>query len=91
MDVWSYTQKQDQERTDPRDNESSVGLQKEKIMERRLNWYWHVMRRDEYMLRKVPRMDTRKKDDRKQERHVPTRQEKYSTESGRGDAQGDTE
>ena len=29
-----------------------------KITERRLNWYWHVMRRDgEYILRKVLRAD----------------------------------
>ena len=37
----------------------------EKIMERRLNWYGHVMRRDEeHILRKVLRLDIPEKKDR---------------------------
>ena len=45
MDVRSDTQRQDRERTHPRNNETDAGCQK--ITERRLNWYRHVLRRDE--------------------------------------------
>ena len=45
VDVQSDTQRQDQERIHPRDNESGAGSKK--ITQRRLNWYGHVMRRDE--------------------------------------------
>ena len=43
---WSDTQRQDEERTHPWNNESGAGFQ------RRLNWYGHVMRRDEEHKRK---------------------------------------
>ena len=76
-----------------------VAQASKKITERRLNWYEHVMRRDgEHILRKVLRADfryTREKEERttenKMERRVSTRFEKYWTESGRGDGQGDVE
>ena len=45
MDTRSDTQRQDQERTHTRHNESRTGFQKD--TERRLNWYGDVMRRDE--------------------------------------------
>ena len=51
---------QDQERTHPRNNESGIGCQQ--ITERRLNWYGHVMRRDEErIVRKMLRTDLQKK------------------------------
>ena len=56
MDVWSDTQRQDQERTHPRNNESDAGSQKhngETIELKR-----HVSTRDaEHMLRNVLRSD----------------------------------
>ena len=75
-----------------------VAQASKKITERRLIWYRHVMRRDgEHILRKVLRADipTREKEERttetKMERRVSTRFEKYWTENGRGDGQGDVE
>ena len=67
-----------------------------KITERQLNWYGHVMRTDkEHILRKMLRMDIPGKCKRmtknKMERRVPMRLEKFWTESGRGDGQGDVE
>ena len=56
MDVRSDTQRQDQERIYMRDDESDAGFQK--ITERQLNSYGHMMRRDEeHILRKVLRTD----------------------------------
>ena len=74
-----------------------VAQASKKITERRLIWYGHVMRRDgEHIVRKVLRADIdREKEERttenKMERRVSTRSEKYWTESGRGDGQGDVE
>ena len=71
-----------------------------KITMRRLNWYGHVMRRDGehiYTEESVEGGYTRQfqKEERttenKMERRVSTRFEKYWTESGRGDGQGDVE
>ena len=57
-----------------------------------LNWYRHVIRRDENKLRSVEYKPGKKKDtttENKMERHVITRHEKYWTESGRGDGRSD--
>ena len=67
-----------------------------RLTEGRLNWYRHVMRRDEEHTEKsVENGYTRKKEERttknKRERRVPTRLQKYLTENGRGDGQGDLE
>ena len=54
MDVWNDKQIQDQERTHPRNIESDAGFQKYDWTP--LNWYGHVMRRDdEHILSKVLR------------------------------------
>ena len=95
MDVRSDTQRQDQERTHPRNNESDAGSRK--IMERQFNWYGHLMGRDEeHVPRKVLRTDisTEKIEsttENKTERGVPTGLEKYWAESRRGEGQGDVE
>ena len=53
VDVRSDTQRQDQERTRTRDNESGAGCQKD---HGNLKWHGHVRRRDEeHILRKVQR------------------------------------
>ena len=69
-----------------------VAQASKKITERRLNWYGHAMRRDG---ESVEGRYTREKEERttenKMERRVSTRFEKYWTESGRGDGQGDVE
>ena len=90
----SNTHIQDQERTHRKDDERGARFQK--ITERRLNWYGNVVRGDgEHILRKVYITDicTKEKEERTtentMERCVPTRIEKYWTESGRGDGQGD--
>ena len=68
---------------------TKVAQASKKITERRLNWYGHVMRRDEeHILRKVLRTDNPGK--RKRGR-PKTRLEKYWTESVRGDGQSDVE
>ena len=61
-------------------------------MERRLKCYRHVMRREEeIILRKVPRMDTRKKEDgttkNKMDGSVCIRHEEYRTLNEQGDWQ----
>ena len=61
----------DQERTHPRNNESGIGCQK--ITERRLNWYGHVVRRDEErIVREMLRTDIQEKGatENKMERRV---------------------
>ena len=66
-------------------------------MERRLNWYGHVMRREwrTHTEESVEGGYTREKEERttenKMEIRMSTRFEKYWTESGRGDGQGDVE
>ena len=95
MDVRSDTQRQDQEWTHPRNNKSSAGFQKdhrEKIDLVRAcdeeRWWTHTEE-------SIESGYTREKEDRttenKMERRVSTRSEKYWTESGRGDGQGDVE
>ena len=75
-----------------------VAQASKKITERRLNWYGHVMRRSIWRTHSEESVEsgyTREKEERmtenKMERHVSTRSEKYWTESGRGDGQGDVE
>ena len=73
-----------------------VAQASKKITERRLNWYGHVMRRWRTRTEKsVEGGYTREKEEttteNKMERRVSTRFEKYWTESGRGDGQGDVE
>ena len=68
---------------------TKVAQASKKITERRLNWYGHVMRRDEeHILRKVLRTDNPGK--RKRGR-PKMRLEKYWAEGGRGDRQSDVE
>ena len=63
-----------------------------KITERRLIWYGHVMRRDGRYTREKEERTTENKMERPDwDRRVSTRFEKYWTESGRGDGQGDVE
>ena len=74
-----------------------VGQASKKITERRLNWYGHVMRERwrTHTEESVEGGYTMEKEERttenKMERHVSTRFEKYWTESGREDGQGDVE
>ena len=52
MDAWSDKIRQNQERTHPRNDESSAGVRK--TTERRLKWYGHVMRMEEdHVVRRV--------------------------------------
>ena len=83
MAVQSDTQRQDQERTHPRDNMSDTCFDKQKITERTIELVWgdgHVMRRDEeHILRKVLRADITGKgieEHRKQDGKTRQRKEK---------------
>ena len=95
MDVRSDTQRQDQERTHQRNNKSGAGFQKEHREKIEL-----VRACDEERWRTPTEENveggyTREKEERttenKMERRVSTRFEKYWTESGRVDGQGDVE
>ena len=74
VDVRSYTQRKDQERTHTMDE--ILAHDSKKITERRLNWYGNVMKREEErILRKVLRTDNQVKGrqgDRKQDRKTCT-------------------
>ena len=95
MDVRSNTQRQDQELTYSRNNKSGAGFQKdhrEKIELVRAcddeRWRTHTEESVEGgYTREKEEMTT----ENKMERRVSTRFEKYWTESGRGDGQGDVE
>ena len=95
MDVRSDTQRQDQELTHPRKNKSGAGFQKDHREKIELVRACDEERWRTHAEESVEGGYTREKEDRttenKMERRVSTRFEKYWTESGRGDGQGDVE
>ena len=95
MDVRSDTQRQDQEWTHPRNNKSGAGFQKDHREKIELVRAYDEERWRTHTEESVEGGYTREKEERttenKIERRVSTRFEKYWTESGRGDRQGDVE
>ncbi len=95
MDVRSDTQRQDQELTHPRNNKSGAGFQKDHQEKIELVRACDEERWRTHTEESVEGGYTREKEERttenKMERRVSTKFEKYWTESGRGDGQGDVE
>ena len=86
MDVRSDTQRQDQERTHPRNNESDAGLRKDHREKIELVRACDEERWRTHTEESIESGYTREKEERttknKMERHMPKRLEKYWPESG---------
>ena len=91
MDVRSDTQRQDQERTHPRNNKRGADFQKDHREKIELVRACDEERRRTHTGENVENGYTREKVENKMERRVPARCEKCRAESGQGDGQGDVE